>query len=155
MNAKQRFEATRRAITRLAEVQALIMYDCDDWQPESVHSAHEVSDPTARQAIYAVDELGEKLAALRAEERELTDLIGDSFAIIEAVRTGFISKYADVLDYRYIDGEKWTEIAERFESMRLNKETVTTRTVQNWAQVAFEWIDSVGVSRLLRGENEL
>lgn len=147
MNAKQRFEETRRAITRLAEVQALIMYDCDDWQPESVHSAHEVSDPTARQAIYAVDELGEKLAALRAEERELTDLIGDSLAIIEAVKQGFGTPYGNLLEWRYIDGWTWA---------RIHDEHGIKRHVGYYlVNVAFDWIDSVGVSRLLRGETEL
>ena len=155
MNAKHRFEATRAAVKRLNEVKALIMYGCDDWKPEGVRTSQGISDPTATAAIRAVDELGEKLKALQAEEAELTDLIGTSLAIIEAVRVGFGDKYATVLDMRYIDCEKWAEIAERFESAQHDKETITTRTVQNWAQVTFDWIDSVGVSRLLRGEVEL
>lgn len=155
MNAKSRFEATRAAISRLNEVKALIMYGCDDWQPEGVRTSVATSDPTATAAIRAVDELADKLDALRAEESELEDLIGTSLAIIAAVRRGFGEKYADVLDSRYIDCEKWTEIAERYESMQHGKETVTTRTVQNWAQIAFEWIDSVGVSRLLRKDYDV
>lgn len=147
MNAKERFEATRRAIGRLAEVQALIMYDCDDWQPESVHSAHEVSDPTARQAIYAVDELADKLEALRKEERELTDLIGDTLAIIDAVKQGFGTIYGNLLEWHYIDGQTWTQIHE--------ERGIPRSTCYYLRDIAFDWIDSVGVSRLLRGEVEV
>ena len=152
MNARERFEATRKAVKRLAEVQALIMYDCDDWKPPGVKARHETSDPTANRAIYNVDELAEKLAALRAEESELIALIGESGEIICAVRAGFGDKYADVLEARYIDCEKWQTIADDYESNHKGKNKVNQRTVQNWAQVAFDWIDSVGVSRLLRGE---
>ena len=152
MNARERFEATRRAIPRLHDVQLAIMYECDDWKPPAVKAHTQTADPTASRAIYRMDELAEKLDALRAEERELTQLIGETLAIIAAVRDGFGEKYADVLDARYIDNEKWTDIAKRYESNHQGKETITTRTVQNWAQVAFDWIDSVCVSRLLRGE---
>ena len=147
MNAKQRFEATRRAIERLAEVQALIMYDCDDWQPESVHSAHEVSDPTARQAIYAVDELADKLEALRKEERELTDLIGDTLAIIDAVKQGFGTIYGNLLEWHYIDGVTWTRISD--------DTGIKRHKCYCLRDIAFDWIDSVGVSRLLRRDYEV
>ena len=147
MDARERFERTRKAVKRLAEVQALIMYDCDDWHPPGVKAHNETSDPTAKRAIYNVDELAEKLTALRAEERELIQLIGESGTIIEAVKSGFIDKYGYVLEWRYIDCETWASIADAYD--------VTERTVQNWAQWACEWIDSVGVSRLLRGEVEV
>ena len=152
MDVRERFERTRKAVVRLDEVKALIMYDCDDWKPPGIKAPTETSDPTASRAIYTVDELCVKLEALRAEERELEQLIGESLAIIGAVRAGLGDKYADVLDARYIDGDKWQDIADRFESSHENKDTVKPRTVQNWAQVAFDWVDSVGVSRLLRGE---
>ena len=152
MDARTRFERTREAIPRLNDVKLLLMYDGDDWKPPAIKAHTETADPTANRAIYNVDERAELLEALRKEERELTQLIGESLVIITAVREGFGEKYADVLDARYIDNETWTEIAKRYESNHRGKETITTRTVQNWAQVAFDWIDSVGVSRLLRGE---
>lgn len=152
MNARERFEATRKAIPRLNDVKLSLMFDGDDWKPPSVKAHNEQSDPTANRAIYNVDERTEMLEALRKEERELETLIGESLVIIAAVREGFGEKYADVLDARYIDNEKWTDIAKRYESNHQGKETITTRTVQNWACVALDWIDSVGVSRLLRGE---
>ena len=147
MDARTRFKRTRRAIDRLDEVHALIMYDCDDWKPPGIKAHNEQSDPTASRAIYTVDELGVKLEALRAEERELEQLIGESLAIISAVRVGFGEQYADVLEARYVDGDKWCDVAGLFD--------VTERTVQNWARVAFDWVDSVGVSKLLRGQTEL
>lgn len=152
MDAKTRFERTRKAVIRLHDVQLAIMYDCEDWKPPAVKAHNEQADPTASRAIYRVDELADKLEALRKEEAELQSLIGESLVIIAAVRDGFGEKYADVLDARYIDNETWTEIAKRYESNHQGKETITTRTVQNWAQVAFDWVDSVGVSRLLKGE---
>ena len=153
MNARERFEATRRAIPRFNEIKLLLMYDGEDWKPPLNRTrTTDTSDPTANRAIFNVDERAEMLEALRKEERELTQFIGESLVIIAAVREGFGDKYADVLDARYIDNEKWTDIAKRYESNHQGKETITTRTVQNWACVALDWVDSVGVSRLLRGE---
>lgn len=147
MNAKSRFEATRAAVPRLNEVKALIMYGCDDWRPEGVRTSVATSDPTAAAAIRAVDELADKLDALRAEESELEDLIGTSLAIIEAVRRGFGEIYANLLDWYYIDGMTWTEIS---------KEHGVNRTYcYQLVDIAFDWIDSVGVSRLLRGQTEV
>lgn len=147
MNAKQRFERTRKSVMRLAEVQALIMYECDDWLPPNVHSKHEISDPTANRAIRNVDIIAEKLESLRTEETELLTIIGESLRIIGAVRRGFGEKYGDILDRRYIDTAKWTDIADEYD--------VTERTVQNWACIAFDWIDSIGIARLLAGDTEI
>lgn len=147
MNAKSRFEATRAAVPRLNEVKALIMYGCDDWRPEGVRTSVAASDPTAAAAIRAVDELADELDALRDEESELEDLIGTSLAIIAAVRRGFGEIYANLLDWYYIDGMTWTEISEDTDIKR--------STCYYLRDIAFDWIDSVGVSRLLRGEVEV
>lgn len=147
MDAKERFKRTRQAIKRLHEVQLQIMYECDDWKPPQVKTKTDKSDPTANKAIYNVDELGEKLEALRNEERELTDLIGTSLAIIEAVREGFGEIYANLLEWRYIDCWTWK---------RIYDDTGITRDRGRYAiDIAFDWIDSVGVSRLLKGEVEI
>ncbi|MBR2681374.1 MAG: hypothetical protein IKE23_11620 [Exiguobacterium sp.] len=149
MNARERFEATRKAVKRLAEVQALIMYDCDDWKPPGVKARHETSDPTANRAIYNVDELSEKLEALRSEESELIALIGESGEIIRAVCAGMPGgeKYADALEAYYIDCWPFSRIAEEFE--------IAKSTAKERVDVALDWIDGVGVSRLLRGQHEL
>ena len=147
MQARERFEQTRDSITRLNEIKLLIMYDCDDWKPPTVKSKHQISDPTATKAAYNVDELRDKLEALRKEEAELEEFIGTSLAIIHAVRKGFGEVYANLLEWRYIDGWKWK---------RIHEEKGITRNVGYYLlNIAFDWIDSVGVSRLLRGENEL
>lgn len=147
MDAKSRFEATRNAIKRLDEVHLLLMYDCDDWKPPTIRTKSDKSDPTANQAIYHVDELSDKLEALRREESELLQLIGDTLAIIEAVREGFGEIYANLLEWRYIDG--WT-VKQIAEEKKLNR-TYCYQLVD----IAFDWIDSVGVSRLLSGQHEL
>lgn len=147
MNARERFEATRKAITRLHDVQLAIMYECDDWKPPAVKAHTQTADPTASRAIYRVDELSEKLEALRAEERELEQLIGETLAIIAAVRDGFGEIYATLLEHRYIDVWSWERIKEEYEIKRT--------TGYDLINVAFDWIDSVGVSKLLRGQHEL
>lgn len=147
MNARERFEATRKAIPRLHDVQLAIMYECDDWKPPAVKAHTQTADPTASRAIYRVDELAEKLDALRAEERELTQLIGETLAIISAVRDGFGEIYANLLEWHYIDGMKWVQISK-------DKEINRTYCYQ-LVDIAFDWVDSVGVSRLLRGEVEV
>lgn len=147
MDARTRFERTRRAVDRLDEVHALIMYDCDDWKPPGIKAHNEQSDPTASRAIYTVDELGVKIEALRAEERELEQLIGESLAIISAVRAGLGDDYADVLEWRYIDNRSFGYIADEY--------GVSKATAHGRVDIAFDWIDSVGVSRLLRGQTEI
>ena len=146
--ARERFNATRRAVKRLNEVHLLIIYDCDDWQPEGVHvRATHTPDPTANRAIFNADERGEMLAALRTEERELTSIIGESLRIIAAVRDGFGEIYATLLESRYIDCATWKEIHD--------DHGIPKSTGNNLVGIAFDWIDSVGVSRLLKGEVEL
>ena len=144
MDAKSRFEATRAAVPRLNEVKALIMYGCDDWRPEGVRTPVATSDPTAAAAIRAVDELADKLDALKSEEAELEDLIGTSLAIIEAVWVGLGEIYANLLDWYYIDCRTWTEISKDY--------GINRTYCYQLVDIAFDWIDSVGVSRLLRGE---
>lgn len=147
MNARERFEQTRVACKRLNDVKALIMYDCDDWKPPQVKAKTDKSDPTANHAIYAVDVLADKLAALRAEETELEDFIGTSLAVIDGVRRGFGEIYANLLDWRYIDGRTWTEIHD--------EHGIAKSTGHYLLGIAFDWIDSVGVSRLLQGYLEV
>lgn len=147
MRAKERFEATRGAVKRLHDVQLLIMYDCDDWKPQNVKAAHETSDPTASRAIYAVDELADKLEALRKEETELQAFIGESLAILRAVRDGLGADYASLLEWRYIDGLKWKQITDDKKWKRTSGYMMVS--------TAFDWIDSIGVSRLLSGDYEI
>ena len=146
MDARERFKQTRKAVDRLSEVQALIMYDCDDWKPEGVR-APGVSDPTANKAIRNVDVLEDKLEALRKEEQELKAFIGESLKIIHAVSQGFGEIYAYLLEWRYIDCMKWETIKK--------EQGIAKSTGHYLLDIAFDWIDSIGVSRLLNGDNEL
>lgn len=147
MNAQERFELTRRRIARLNEVKALIMYGCDDWRPEHIHAKTDKPDPTANEAAYRVDVLGEQLDELKREEHELEQFIGVSLAIIAQVRAGFGEIYANLLDWHYIDGRTWTNISA--------DTGIKRSTCYYLVDIAFDWIDSVGVSRLLNGEVEL
>lgn len=147
MTARDRFTATYRAVIELNNIKALIASDGDDWKPPGVH-APGVSDPTASRAIRNVDYWGVKLEELRKRESELEDFIGVTLAIIEAVRTGLGHDYADLLDQRYIDGFAWRDVT-------LRGEVVPRSTGKRKIAIAFDWIDSVGVSHLLRGEYEV
>lgn len=142
MSARERFVQTRKAVIELDNIKALIMTDGDDWKPPGVH-VHGVSDPTASRAIRNVDEWGEQLAELRKRESELEHFIGTTLAIIEAVRSGLGSDYADILDKRYIDCLTWAQ-------MDMPKSTGKMKVA-----IAFDWIDSIGISRLLRDEYEI
>lgn len=143
---RDRFVQTRSAVIELAQVQALIDSDGDDWRPAGVH-APGIGDPTAARAIRNVDEWGEQLAELRKREAELEHFIGTTLAIIEAVRVGLGDTYAQLLDARYIDDEPWAHITEIT--------GVPRQRGHYMMNIAFDWIDSVGVSRLLRGEFEV
>ena len=142
MTARDRFVQTRQAVIELNNIKALIMSDGDDWKPPGV-KVHAVSDPTASRAIRNVDEWGEQLAELRKREAELEHFIGTTLAIIEAVRSGLGSDYADILDKRYIDCLTWAQ-------MDMPKSTGKMKVA-----IAFDWIDSIGISRLLRDEYEI
>ena len=142
MSARDRFVQTRSAVVELNNIKALIMSDGDDWKPPGV-KVHAVSDPTASRAIRNVDEWGEQLAELRKRESELEHFIGTTLAIIEAVRSGLGSDYADILDKRYIDCLTWQQ-------MDMPKSTGKMKVA-----IAFDWIDSIGISRLLREDYEV
>lgn len=147
MDAKTRFERTREAIPRLNDIKLALMYDGDDWKPQTTRTRTDTSDPTANRAIYNVDERAELLEALRKEERELEQLIGESLVIIAAVRDGFGEIYALLLERRYIDCNTWTRIHDDC--------GIVSSSGKYLLNIAFDWIDSVGVSRLLNGEVEI
>ena len=145
--AKERFEHVRLAVARLHEVQLMIMNDCDEWRPPSVSARHSTPDPTANAAIRRVDELEGKLKALHAEESELIGTIGEALVIIRAVRDGLGDKYANVIEWRYIDCMSWEFIKDEHD--------VTRQTCYNWTNIAFDWIDSIGITRILAGDLEI
>ena len=146
-NAKSRFENVKQAVVRLHEVQLMIMNDCEDWRPPSVSSRHSIPDPTANTAIRHVDELEEKLQRLRAEESDLIEEIGEALVIIRAVRDGLGDKYADVLEWRYIDCMTWGSIRTAYD--------VKKQTGRDRMNVAFDWIDSIGITRIIAGDLDL
>ena len=129
------------------DVQLMIMNDCDEWRPPSVSSRNATPDPTANAAIRNVDELEGKLRALRDEESELTEFIGEALVIIRAVRDGLGEKYANVLEWRYVDCLAWDYIKDEFGVIR--------RTGNRCINIAFDWIDSLGVTRILAGDLEI
>ena len=146
IGARAFFENARDAVRRLDDVLVLIMTGCDDWRPDGGRGSG-IGDPTAAKAIRNVDVLADKLDALRAEERELTATIGEALALIEAVRDGLGEGYGDVLEARYIDCWQWERVRDDY--------GVPKSTGHYLLNVAFDWIDSIGIARALRGEYEL
>lgn len=147
MNAHERFERTRRSVARLNEVKLLIMYGCDDWRPAHIRAKTDKPDPTANEAMHRVDVLGEQLDELKREQDELESFIGVTLTIIAQVRAGFGEIYANLLEWHYIDGRTWTNISE--------DTGIKRSTCYYLRDIACDWVDSVGVSRLLNGEVEL
>lgn len=141
---RDRFVATRDAVIELDTVKALIMTGGDDWRPEGVR-IRGIADPTASTAIRNVDEREAEVAELRRREEYLESFIGTTMAIIEAVREGLGEDYAAILDQRYIDGLPWRDVV-------VDGRKVPKSTGKLKVNVAFDWIDSVGVARLLSGE---
>lgn len=143
---RDRFTQTRDAVIELANVQALLWSDGDDWTPDAPGRAT-VSDPTANRAVYNVEVLSERLASLRKREAELIEFIGGTLAIIQGVRDGLGNEYADVLDGYYIDGVTWREVAKELGA--------SVSTCKRQRDIACDWVDSLGVSRVIGGEYEL
>lgn len=146
MSARDRFVATRKAVIELDNIHALIMSEGDDWKPPGVH-VKGIADPTASRAIRNVDEWQDQLAELRRREDELTSYIGTTLAVIEGVRKGFGEIYATLLEHRYIDVWTWAQVHDEI--------GITRQYGHYLIGIAFDWIDSVGVSRLLNGDVEL
>lgn len=146
MSARDRFVATRKAVIELDNIKALIMTDGEDWKPPGVRTQG-IADPTASKAIRNVDEWGEQLVELRRREEELTNYIGTTLGVIEGVRNGFGEIYATLLEHRYIDIWTWKQIHDEY--------GVTRQYGHYLIGIAFDWIDSVGVSRLLREDYEV
>ena len=146
-HAKHRFEQVREKVARLHEVQLAIMNRCEEWRPPSTPSKGRISDPTAGAAIYNVDVLNARLAALRAEESELIGFIGEALVIIRAVRDGLGDKFADALEWRYIDCASWEYIDGEYD--------VSRTACRYRLGIAFDWIDSLGITRILAGDLEL
>ena len=146
-SAKQIFEDTRSAVSRLHDVQLALMNRCEEWRPPSARSRSAKPDPTAHAAIYNVDELEGKLSALRQEESELLDKIGIALVLVEAVRAGLGDKYALALELHYIDRVTWDEAEERL--------GVSKVTGWRYIDIACDWIDSIGFTKITAGDYEI
>ena len=101
---------------------------------------------TKVEAIY-IEKISVTAPDGNGEEHELEAFIGETLAIIEAVRDGFGEIYANLLEWHYIDGQKWTQIS--------NARGINRTYCYQLVDIAFDWIDSVSVSRLLKGEMDV
>lgn len=144
---RDRFVQTREAVIELDYIKAKLSEQGDDWHPERIKGT-EVPDPTGNKAAYNVDELGPMLEELRKREGELERFIGTTLAIIEGVREGLGDLYAAILDQRYIDGLPWSQVM--YEGKQVKASTGKAKV-----SLAFDWIDSLGVTRVLGGDYEL
>ena len=147
VGVRARFEDARRAIKRMDEINLAIMYGLDDWKPEGVRSKSGTDDPTASKAIRDIDEVQPTIRELMREREDCERVIGEALALIESVRVGLGERYAVVLDCLYIDGMTWRELRQAHD--------IPKSTGQQLRNVAFDWMDSVGISRLLKGETEV
>lgn len=147
MAARDRFTQTRKAVIELNAIHLRIMFQGDDWKPDNVRTPG-ISDPTASAAIHNVDVWEEELTELRKREEELTAFIGLTLAVIRAVRDGLGVEYASILEQRYIDCLPWRDV-------KVNGQTVKKSTGKLRVSIACDWVDSIGITRLLRGDIEV
>lgn len=146
MGARERFVQTRDAVVELATIRATIEVGGEEWRPADVRKPG-TSDPTAAKAIRNVDEWDAQLAELRKREAELVNIISTTQDIVRAVGEGFGEVYAMLLEHRYIDVWTWHDIHER--------SGITRQYGHYLIGIAFDWIDSVGISRLLKDDYEV
>jgi hypothetical protein len=144
---RDRFIQTRSAVTELIIIKAQLEEMGDDWKPETVKGGG-ISNPTESRAIYELDVLADMLEQLKTRERELIGFIGTTLAIIDGVRRGLGNEYAEILDQRYIGGLKWADV-------RIDGEPISPRTGRYKLGIAFDWIDSLGLAAILKGDYEL
>lgn len=142
MSARDRFVLTRKYVVELDAIKARLMEHGDDWRPEGV-KVQGPSDPTEKQAEYNIDVLGGILDELRARERDLESFIGVTLVIIQRVRDGLGDDYGELLERRYVDNLTWRDC------------DVTLSTGKRKCSIAFDWIDSLGLERLIAGEYDL
>lgn len=148
MGARERFVMTREYLHKeLPTIRALLGTHGEEWKPAPVGKSG-TSDPTAATAIRNVDELGDELRILREREVWLCGYIAFTLLVIAGVRKGFGKGYADILQQRYIDGLPWAEVA-------VDGQPVNRRTGQRMANVAFDWLDSVGMADVAGGRYEV
>lgn len=146
--ARERFNATRAAVQRLEDVQRAIMLEGEEWKPAQPRTrTHAISNPTETRGIYRAETLPRIMDNLRREEHELIAYIGTTGNLIEAVRSGLGERYASVLEWLYIDCNDWTYIRDVY--------GVPKSSGSQWRNVAFDWVDSIGIKELLRGEIDL
>lgn len=144
---RDRFVQTRQAVIELNEIQALIWAHGDDWKPETGRSS-ETSDPTANRACYMVDTWAGCLVDLRQRESYLIEFIGQTLEIIEGIRAGLGEEYASIVEQRYIDCYRWNDV-------EVNGERVPLSTGKRKVAIAFDWVDSLGVTNVLAGYYEI
>lgn len=147
MSARDRFVQTRKAIVELDSVKAQLDNQGEEWHPEGIH-VRGISDPTAQKAIYNVDVLSSVLDKLRQREGELEQFIGTTLMIISRVAEGLGKDYAQILDQRYIDGLEWKDV-------RVNGVGINISTGKRKVSIACDWIDSLGLEKLSRGDFEI
>ena len=147
MTARDRFVLTRKYVIELDAIKAKLSEHGEDWRPEGV-KANEVSDPTGNQAAYNIDVLGDVLEQLRNREEELETFIGQTLGLIHHVAIGLGYEYAVILDQRYIDGLEWSDVM-------VNGRGISRQTGNRKVSIAFDWIDSLGMTKILAGDYEL
>ena len=140
MTASEYFDGVRRASIEVERCQRLIdeLKDGDIPTSQSVgpHGKGDHSDPTASAFAAMVSMMD---GAVKRRDACL-ELLGESLAVIDSLRRVFCRK-ADVLEAHYINLRTWSDIALEFH--------VSERTVRNWRDSLFEWMDQYPRSYIL------
>lgn len=127
-----------KASRRIEEMQRIINSGGEEYQARHSASGSRPghSDPTAAAAIRN-DAI---LEWARREMGEACETVGDALEVLAGVENGLGRVYADVLEYRYIDGLSWGEVCMLLGTSRT--------TAYRYITAAHNWIDSQGLERV-------
>ena len=134
------FARIRRAIKEMDECRIIIDEGADAIASGGGGAGGGEHDPTAARALFLAMHDDRVREAAKARLLVLEDTVGDALKVIERVRRGLGERYADCLDFRYIDGLSITETAERMD--------VSVATVKRDTNIAHDWIDSQTIEGL-------
>lgn len=138
LDSRSYFFMVHQASQRIEEMQRIISSGGEEYQARHSASGSRPghSDPTAAAAIRN----GAVMEWAQRERDAACETVGDALEVLAGVEIGLGRTYADVLEFRYIDGFSWGEVC-----MLVG---VSRTTAYRHITAAHNWIDSQGIERV-------
>lgn len=133
------FAKVRGCVTAMVEYRLIVDEGADALASKSGGGNGE-HDPTASRAIFLAEHDDKVREDAKRKLEECEDYVGAGLTVTESVRRGLGERYADCLEYRYIDCYSISRTAEELEC--------STSTVKRDTDIAHDWVDSQTVEGL-------